>query len=255
MFASFPFSDPWALAAAIVAVIVLGLAKGGLSGVGMLVVPVMALVISPVQAAAIVLPLLLVSDAISLWTWRGAWDRRTLAIMLPGALAGILVGWLTAALVSDAAVRLIVGGIAVAFVLRWATQSAAARAQGQPQHPGKGAFWGAVAGYTSFVAHAGGPPYQVYTLPLQQGVRTYTGTNVAFFAIVNAVKVVPYLALGQFDATNLTASAIFAPLAVAATLAGAALVKRMSVTFFYRFTYAMALIVGAKLIWDGMQGI
>jgi uncharacterized membrane protein YfcA len=105
------------------------------------------------------------------------------------------------------------------------------------------------------VAHAGGPPYQVYTLPLQQGVRTYTGTNVAFFAIVNAVKVVPYLALGQFDATNLTASAIFAPLAVAATLAGAALVKRMSVTFFYRFTYAMALIVGAKLIWDGMQGI
>jgi uncharacterized protein len=216
---------------------------------------VMALVISPVQAAAIVLPLLIVSDIISLWTWRGAWDRRTLAIMLPGAMVGILIGWLTASLVSDAVVRLIVGGIAVAFVLRWLTQSAATRAQAQPHHRGKGAFWGGVAGYTSFVAHAGGPPYQVYALPLKQDVRTYTGTNVAFFAIINAVKVVPYVALGQFDATNLTASAVFAPLAAVATIAGAALVKRMSVTFFYRFTYAMAFVVGSKLIWDGLAGL
>lgn len=255
MFASFPFADPWSLTAALLAVVVLGLAKGGLSGVGMLVVPVMALVISPVQAAAIVLPLLLVSDAISLWTWRGVWDRRTLVLMLPGAVIGIGIGWLTAAMVSDAAVRLIVGVIAVAFVLRWLTQSAASRAAAQPEHAGKAGFWGAVAGYTSFVAHAGGPPYQVYTVPLGMDARLYTGTSVVFFAVVNVIKVVPYIALGQFDAANLTTSAVLAPVAVVCTLLGAAIIRRMSTETFYTITYALAFVVGVKLIWDGVAGL
>jgi hypothetical protein len=251
MFAAFPFTDTWSIAAALVAVVLLGLAKGGLTGVGMMVVPIMALAISPVQAAAIVLPLLIVSDIISLWTWRGAWDRRTLALMLPGAMIGIGVGWATAAFVSDDMVRLIVGGIALAFVLRWLTQTAAQRAMAQPQRRGPAAFWGGVAGYTSFVAHAGGPPYQVYTVPLGMDARAYTGTNVAFFAIVNAVKLVPYFALGQFDRANLTTSAALAPLAIIATLAGAALIKRMSTATFYRITYALAFVVGLKLVWDG----
>lgn len=255
MIETFAFTDPWAIAAAVIAVFILGLAKGGLSGVGMLVVPIMALVISPVQAAAIVLPLLIVSDLISLWTWRGTWDRRTLALMLPGAVIGIGIGWLTAALVSDAAVRLIVGSIAVAFVLRWLTQTAAQRAMAQPHNTGKASFWGAVAGYTSFVAHAGGPPYQVYTMPLQMHARAYTGTSVAFFGIVNAVKVVPYIALGQFDAANLSTSAILAPLAIVATLIGAAIIRRMSTDTFYKITYALAMFVGCKLIWDGIRGL
>lgn len=255
MLDNFAFADPWAIAAAVIAVIVLGLAKGGLGGVGMLVVPVMALVIPPVQAAAIVLPLLIVSDAISVWAWRGSWDKRTLLLMLPGAMIGIGIGWLTAALVSDAAVRLIVGGIAVAFVLRWLVQTAAQRATARPQHAGKASFWGAVAGYTSFVAHAGGPPYQVYAMPLGQDARTYTGTNVAFFAIVNLVKLVPYFALGQFDSANLTTSAVLAPLAIVATLAGAAIIRRMSTETFYRITYGLAFVLGLKLIWDGVQGL
>jgi uncharacterized protein len=253
MLSAFPFTDPWSITAAIIAVIVLGLAKGGLTGVGMLVVPIMALAISPVQAAAIVLPLLIVSDIISLWTWRGTWDRRTLALMLPGAVVGIGVGWATAAMVSDDMVRLIVGGIALAFVLRWLLQTAAQRAAAQPQHSGKASFWGAVAGYTSFVAHAGGPPYQVYTVPLGMDARAYTGTNVAFFAIVNAIKLVPYFALGQFDRANLSTSALLAPLAILATLAGAALIKRMSTGTFYKITYALAFLVGLKLVWDGLS--
>jgi len=255
MFSTFPFADPWSLTAAVLAVVVLGLAKGGLAGAGLLVVPIMALVISPVQAAAIVLPLLLVSDAISLWTWWGTWDRRTIRLMLPGAVIGIGIGWLTAAMVSDAVVRLIVGGIAIAFVLRWLTQSAPQRATAQPQHAGKAGFWGAVTGYTSFVAHAGGPPYQVYTVPLGLDARVYAGTNVAIFTIINAIKVVPYVALGQFDATNLTSSAILAPIAVVFTLLGAAIIKRMSTDTFYKITYGLAFVVGVKLIWDGLAGL
>ena len=252
---AFAFTDFWSLIAAAAAVFVLGLSKGGLAGVGILVVPIMALAIPPVQAAAIALPLLIVSDLIALWTWRGTADRRTLVLMLPGAMLGIAVGWATAAMVSDAAVRLILGLIAVAFVTRWLTQSVAARETARPQHQGKAAFWGTLAGYTSFVAHAGGAPYQVYTLPLRMDTRTYTGTSVVFFAIVNAVKVGPYIALGQFDASNLTTSALLAPLAIGATLAGAGIVRRMSVTAFYRFTYGMAAVVGVKLIWDGAAGL
>ena len=255
MFDSFAFTDPWAITAALVAVAIMGLAKGGLGGVGILAVPVMALTIPPMQAAAIALPLLLVSDCISLWTWWGTWDRRTLRLMLPGAMVGIGVGWLTAAVVSDEAVRLIVGGIAVAFVLRWWTQSAAKRATRETQHAGRAGFWGALAGYTSFVAHAGGPPYQVYAMPLGHDARIYTGTSVVFFAIVNAVKLVPYIALGQFDTANLTTSALLAPVAVVATLVGAAIIRRMSTDAFYRITYGIAFVVGLKLIWDGVWGM
>jgi uncharacterized membrane protein YfcA len=115
--------------------------------------------------------------------------------------------------------------------------------------------WGTSAGFASFVAHAGGPPYQVYALPLRQDPRLYTGTSVTFFAILNAVKIIPYFALGQFDATNLVASAILVPIAPAAILLGATIVRRMSREVFYPFMYAMILVVAAKLIWDGIVAI
>jgi len=113
-------------------------------------------------------------------------------------------------------------------------------------------LWGALAGFTSFVSHAGGPPYQIYTLPLRQDPKTYTGTSVRFFAIINAIKLVPYFALGQFDATNLSTSLVLAPLAPVATLAGAYIVKRMKPDIFYPFMYAMVLLAALKLIWDGL---
>src|SRR3990170_6569113 len=93
--------DPWFYAAAIPAVILVGLSKGGFGGaMGFIGVPLMALAISPVQAAAILLPILVLMDMVSLWTWRGVYDRATLAIMLPGSLIGIGIGWLTAAMVT-----------------------------------------------------------------------------------------------------------------------------------------------------------
>ena len=250
------FHDPMALLVMALAAAVVGLAKGGLSGVGVMAVPVLALVLPPVQAAAILLPILCLTDLVATWTWWGSWSRRTLLLMLPGAVAGIGVGWLTAALVSDDAVRLIVGGIALAFVGRWLWQLWRRRPQApHPEQPAKASFWGALAGYTSFVAHAGGPPFQVYTLPLGLDPRVLTGTNVAFFAIVNYVKLVPYLALGQFDARNLGASALLAPLAVAFTFAGAAIIRRMRAEVFYPVTYALTALVGLKLVWDGLAAL
>jgi uncharacterized protein len=249
------FGDPWALAVALVAVALVGLAKGGLAGVGILGVPVMALVISPVQAAGILLPILLISDGFSLWTWWRSWDNQTLAMMLPGAIIGIGIGWATAALVSDDVVKLIIGVISVLFVLRWATQGKARREKVMPHNPVGASFWGSLAGYTSFVAHAGGPPFSIYTMPLNLDPKILTGTGVVFFAIVNAVKLIPYFALGQFDSTNLLASALLAPMAVLFTFVGAWIIKSMRTEVFYPFTYAMILLVGIKLVWDGVAGL
>jgi uncharacterized membrane protein YfcA len=245
-------TDPWFYAVAVPAVILVGLSKGGFGGsVGFVGVPLMALTMSPVQAAAILLPILVLSDIVSLWSWRGVFDRDLLRSMLPGSLVGIGGGWLTAALVTADMVRLIVGAVALVFVLRWAFQQirhgAAHKAQ---RNPMLAAFWGTVAGFTSFVAHVGGPPFQVYALPLKLDPKILTGTAAIFFAVSNAVKLIPYFALGQFDTANLSASAVLMPIAPLATLAGAWLVRRMRPEIFYPFTYATVGLIAVKLLWD-----
>lgn len=241
---------------AVPAVILVGLSKGGLGGAMALIgVPLMALTMPPLQAAAILLPILIVMDLVSLWTWRGRRDRATLANLLPAALLGIGLGWLTASMVTADGVRLMVGLIALSFFCLWLWRRVAGDEKARPHSRAKGAFWGLVSGFTSFVAHAGGPPYQVYALPLRQDPKLYTGTSVVFFAIVNAAKLVPYFALGQFDAGNLGASAALMPLAPLATLAGAWIVRRMRPDHFYALMYAMMLLVGLKLVWDGLSAL
>lgn len=250
-------ADPLFYAAALPAVILAGLSKGGFGGaMGFVGVPLMSLVMSPVQAAAIMLPILVLMDIVSLWTWRGVYDRQTLAFTMPGAVVGIGIGWLTAAIVTADMVRFIVGAIAILFVGRWLWQllrHGAARAESPNRIAGS--FWGTVAGFTSFVAHVGGPPFQIYALPLRLDPRVFTGTAAIFFAATNALKLVPYFMLGQFDATNLTASAVLMPVAPLATLAGAWLVRRMRPEIFYPFTYCTVAVIAAKLIYDGVLDV
>ncbi|CCV04799.1 putative integral membrane protein [Mesorhizobium metallidurans STM 2683] len=249
--------DPWFYAATIPAVILTGLSKGGFGGaVGLIGVPMMALAMPPVQAAAILLPILCLMDIVSVWTWWGVYDRRMLVDMMPGAVAGIGLGWLTAAFVTEEMVRLIVGTVAIVFVLRWiyvqirhgATHSA------QPNRVAA-AFWGTIAGFTSFVAHVGGPPFQIYALPIRLDPKVLSGTSAILFAATNALKLVPYFALGQFDTANRTASAVLMPLAPLSTIAGAWLVRRMRPELFYPFTYATVAVVAVKLLWDGIAGL
>ncbi len=250
-------TDPWFYAAAVPAVILVGLSKGGFGGaVGFVGVPLMALVMSPVQAAAILLPILCLMDIVSVWTWRGIYDRSVLRSMMPGAMIGIGAGWLTAAMVTAGMVRLIVGAVAFVFVLRWIYQQLR-HGSGHSASPNRvaAAFWGIVSGFTSFVAHVGGPPFQVYALPLRLDPKVLSGTAAIFFAVTNAVKLVPYFALGQFDATNLTASLVLMPIAPLATLAGAWLVRRMRPEIFYPFTYCTVALIAVKLIYDGVLDI
>ncbi|TPK55683.1 MULTISPECIES: sulfite exporter TauE/SafE family protein [unclassified Mesorhizobium] len=250
-------SDPWFYAAAVPAVILVGLSKGGFGGaVGFVGVPLMALTMPPVQAAAILLPILCLMDIVSVWTWWGVYNSKMLVDMMPGAVIGIGLGWLTAALVTEEAVRLIVGAVAIIFVLRWLYLKYRHGAD-HAAHPNRvaAALWGTVAGFTSFVAHVGGPPFQVYALPIRLDPKVLSGTAAIFFAATNALKLVPYFALGQFDSTNLTASAVLMPLAPLSTIAGAWLVRRMRPEIFYPFTYATVAVVAVKLLWDGIAGL
>lgn len=242
---------------AIPAVILVGLSKGGLGGaLALMGVPLMALAVPPVQAAAIFLPILIVMDLVALWAWRSYNHRETLLLMLPGAIAGIALGWATSTLISPDAMRLVVATVTILFVLRYFYETFRAR-RGQeiapkPQRPAAATLWSSLSGYASFVAHAGGPPFQIYVLPLKLDPKTYTGMSVRFFAIMNAIKLIPYFALGALDSTNLTTSATLLPEAMLATFAGAKVVKYMKPAVFYPLMYTMAFFAALKLMWDGL---
>ncbi|GAA0776820.1 sulfite exporter TauE/SafE family protein [Roseibium denhamense] len=246
-----PIADPWFYAAAIPAVFLVGLSKGGFGGTfAMLGVPLMALVISPLQAAGIMLPILLLMDGVALVAYKGRADWRTLLILLPAAIAGIGIGWATASYVDEAVMTLVIGLIAVAFVADYVFKRKGTSEPADHNVP-KGVFWGTIAGITSFVSHTGGPPFQMYTLPLRLPPVLFAGTAVIFFAVVNTVKVAPYFFLGQFDATNLATSAMLFPLALVATLIGVRLVKIVKAETFYRLLYAFMGLIGLKLLYDG----
>lgn len=242
--------------AAIPAVILVGLSKGGLGGAfSLLGVPLLAMVVPPVQAAAIFLPILLVMDCVALWAWRHYGDRRTLIILLPGAVIGTAIGWATSAYVSADDMRIVLGLVTGAFVIRYVVETYGPKRHVEvppaPHRPIFGSIMGLFAGYGSFVAHAGGPPFQIYALPLKLDPRVYTGASTRFFAMLNAIKVVPYFALGELDTQNVTLAAFLLPVALVSTMAGAYVVKRMKPSIFYPLMYAMAFIAAAKLLWDG----
>lgn len=244
------------MAISLLAVVLVGLSKGGLGGMSLLGVPLMSLYMAPMAAAALLLPILIVMDGVSLSVWRHHVDLRILKIILPAALVGIGLGWFTAEVVTDAEVRLIVGLVSLTFVARglWQKWGRSTVLPSRSLRPWLGRICGLLAGFTSFVAHAGAPPLQIYLLPLGLDPKTFTGTSVLFFAVTNAVKLIPYVALGQFDGDNLIVSAMLMPVGLASTYLGAWIVRRMRAAIFYPLTYASITLIGIKLVIDGLQG-
>ncbi|MET1412739.1 sulfite exporter TauE/SafE family protein [Roseibium sp. HPY-6] len=250
-----PIVDFWFYAAAIPAVILVGLSKGGFGGtLAMLAVPILTLVISPIQAAGIMLPILLLMDVVALFAYRGRADWTCLAIMLPAAVVGIIVGWAAAAYVNDNFITLLVGVTSLAFVADYVFKRRKQKTA-SGHKPFWGFFWGGIAGFTSFISHTGGPPYQMYTVPLRMPKLLFAGTAVIFFATVNAIKVVPYFFLGQFDTTNLATSFVLMPLALVATLAGVRLIRIINADTFYKLIYVFMGLIGAKLTYDGLTNL
>ena len=244
-------ADPAFYLAAIPAVILLGLSKGGFAGVGTAATPLLALYLPPLEAAALLLPVLITQDIISVTVYRRDWDATNLKIMMPGALLGMALGWLLASHISDNAVRIAVGLIGVVFVAHVISQRAVLEPRGKSV--AAGAFWGCVTGFTSFMTQGGGPPFQVYMLPQRLPKLVLVGTTAIFFAILNALKIVPYFALGQFTTVNLWTSLALLPVAIAANFAGIWLVKHTPTGLFYKIAYALLLMISLTLLWQGVS--
>jgi uncharacterized membrane protein YfcA len=244
-------SDPIFYLVAIPAVLLMGISKGGFGGAfGGISVPLMALAVSPVQAAAIMLPVLCLTDLVGFRAYYGKWDLSNLKIMIPGALIGIAIGTLSFGMFTEDSIRILVGTIAVAFTLNnwfgFASRQAPAK-----KSVIKGTFWSGVSGYTSFIAHAGGPPAMVYMLPQRLDKITFVATLNLYFMIVNAIKLVPYIWLGQFSSTNLTTSLVLAPLVPAGVWFGLWLQRRVDHDLFYTIGQAALFLTGLQLIYQG----
>lgn len=243
-------TDPLFYAVAIPAVISLGLSKGGFTGLGAVSTPLIALYLPPLEAAALLLPILMCQDAIAAYVYRRDWSAWNLKVLLPGAVVGIAVAALMASHVSDDAVRIIAGSIGLAFVAHaWLR-----RANVEPHKATAlgGFVWGSVSGFTSFVIQGGSPAFQAHTLPQRMPKMTFVGTSTLFFCAVNAMKVPPYFMLNQFSAPNFTTSMVLLPLAVAANFAGFWLVRRTPTDWFYRIAYTLLLLISLGLLWQGL---
>src|SRR5580704_15637526 len=240
---------------ALPAVIILGLSKGGFTGLSSLAMPMMSLVISPVRAAAIVLPVLIVQDWVSVWAFRRDFSPRNLLILIPASILGVAAGWLLAARVSEDAVRLAVGVISITFVAYMLIRDRLGLAPVATPGVPAGVLWGSLAGFTSFISHAGSPPFQVYVMPQNLKPRVFAGTATMFFAAVNLIKLPPYLMLGQFSRQNLTVSALLIPVAVLSTFAGVWLVRRVAADRFYAIILVITFLIGVKLTYDALLAL
>ena len=244
-------TDPWFYAVAIPSVLLMGLSKSGFgAGFGALAVPMMALAVPVPQAAAIMLPLLAVMDAFGLAAlWRDR-DRALIRLLLPAGLVGTLVGTLLFGLLSATVVAGMVGALTLGFLaLR---RFFPAKADAPPPPRWLGWLLGMTSGFTSFVAHAGGPPIGFYVVPLKLKPVVFTATMSVFFAAVNVSKWIPYAWLGLIDSRNMTTSLALAPLAPLGVWAGVKLVRRIPQRLFYGLFELGMLLTGLKLLWDGV---
>lgn len=208
---------------------------------------------NPITAAAVLLPILIIQDVVSIAAYRRTWDGRALVTILPGAVAGVGLGWWFAASVSVELVLAAVGTIAImfGFYRLWVDhRRSASPTRSWPRWTGS--LFGMASGFTSQIAHAGGPPFQMWVMPQRFPRDAFVGTTAIFFGVLNWVKVPAYFALGQFTAENMRSALILAPLAVGSSLLGVRLVRLVSPEKFYALTYALLIATGCKLVVDAM---
>lgn len=242
---------------AVPALLITGVSKGGCGGgLGVVAVPLLSLVLDPVQAAAVMLPVLCSMDLMGIWAYRRHWRSRLLWILLPAAVIGITIGALLYRFLDSTSIRLMVGLIALSFSLNyWISAWRGRAAVAKSPSTLSGLFWSSLAGFTSFVSHAGGPPVNVYLLSLRLDKTLYQALTVVFFTTVNFVKLIPYAWLGQFSVENLKISLALLPMALVGMALGIWLHHRVSDALFYRIAYSLLLITGLKLLYDGLTGI
>jgi uncharacterized membrane protein YfcA len=235
------------------AAVLIGMSKGGLPLVGMMSVPVLSLVMSPVKAAVLLLPLFVISDAVGVWLYRKQYSLVNLKILIPAGIAGVLFGWLTATMISEQTIKFLIGLVGVSFCLQTWFKRGQDHAPKTAHWP-KGLFWGSAAGFTSFIAHAGGPPFQIFVLPQKLPKAEFAGTATILFAIINAAKIVPYQNLSPYSEEDFWKIAVLVPFALLGTFLGAYLTKRIADAWFFKLVQVGLFLLSIKLIHDAIFG-
>lgn len=239
-------------AAAVPAVLLIGISKSGFGGgFGALAVPLLAMTVPVPQAAAILLPVLVLADLLGLRALMKERDRDLVRLLLPAGLVGIVIGTLGFGLLPASTVAGVVGAITLVFLGLRTLFPAKADAPPPPRWLGR--VLAAVSGFTSFVAHAGSPPLAFYVMPLRLPPLTFTATMAVFFAAINAAKWLPYAWLGLIDARNMLTSAVLLPLVPVGVWLGLRFVRRVSPALFYRLINLGLLLTGCKLLWDSLR--
>jgi uncharacterized membrane protein YfcA len=235
------------------AALLVGISKGGLPFVGMMSVPVLSMVMSPVKAAVLLLPIYIISDVVGVWLYRRSFSAFNLKILIPASMVGILIGWLTASMISELTIKFLIGLLGVVFCLKtwlkiWEVQ------EPEPASVPKGLVCGALSGFTSFISHAGGPPFQIFVLPQKLSKSEFAGTATIFFAIINLAKIVPYQNLIPYQKEDLVKAIVLIPFALIGTFLGAYLTRRIADEWFFKFIQMALFLVSLKLIWDAVHG-
>lgn len=244
--------DPWFYVFAVPAVLILGISKSGFGvGFGSLAVPLMALTVSVPQAAAVMMPLLLLIDVLGLRVFKKDVDKKLLIFMLPFGMLGTLIGTLSFTYLSSQAVAGCVGFFTLLFLAQRLLFPPKADSPLPPKWLGAGLV--TLSGFTSFIAHAGGPPVNAFAIPLKLKPVVFAATLSYFFFAINLSKWIPYAYLGLLDGRNFWTSVLLMPLAAIGVWVGQRLARRMSPTLFYRLVYVGMFLSGAKLLWDGLQ--
>jgi hypothetical protein len=245
------FGTGFWIAAAIGALLV-GMSKGGMPVVAMLSVPILSVVMDPAAAAGLLLPVYIFSDMFGLWLYRHQFSGRNLAILIPASAIGVLVGFLTVAIVTADAVKLAVAAVGFYYLgfrlLRRLRKEI-------PPHPAdvpRGLFWGSIAGFTSYIAHAGGPPFQAYVLPQKLPKMIFAGTSTILFTVINLMKLPPYVVAGQITWESFGTLLYLGPLAAFGAWAGYRLIKLIPEKTFFVIIEVALFAVSVRLLVDGL---
>ena len=250
---SFPLiTDPYFYAVTIPAVLLLGVSKSGFgAGFGSLAVPMMALAVTVPEAAAILMPVLLLMDIMGMAAFRKDFDLKLLKFLIPFGVLGIVIGAMLFKVLNANTVAGVVGALTLLFLAQRLLLPP--QADSPPPPRWLGALLTTTSGFTSFIAHAGGPPISAYVIPLRLSPVQYTATMAFFFFVVNLSKWIPYAWLGLLDTRNMATSLVLLPLAPIGVWVGVRMAWRISPVVFYRFLYAGMFLTGIKLLWDGFH--
>lgn len=250
---NFPLiTDPYFYLVAVPAVLLLGVSKSGFgTGFGALAVPMMALAITVPQAAAILMPVLLLMDLLGITALRKEFDKKLLLFLLPFGLLGTVIGALLFGLLSAQTVAGIVGVFTLLFLAQRLLFPP--RADSAPPPRWLGGVLTTASGFTSFIAHAGGPPISAYVLPLRLPPVVFAATMAYFFFFINLSKWLPYAWLGLLDMRNLATSIMLLPLAPVGVWFGIRMARRIDPKLFYRLIHIGLFLTGVKLVWDAFR--